>query len=111
MCVVFFMFVYIVVMFVIVIVFVLCSLVKVVVNGDVFVLVVVKDMDIVVVIVIGVQQWIKDVLVSIIVIFCEEIECKLVFSIGQLLSMVFGVIGGYVLFGVQFKICLCGLFE
>ncbi|AWH47507.1 TonB-dependent receptor [Stenotrophomonas sp. ZAC14A_NAIMI4_1] len=68
-------------------------------------------MDTVVVTATGAQQWIKDAPASISVISREEIERKPVTSIGQLLSTVPGVTGGYALSGAQSKIRLRGLPE
>ncbi|PWB28999.1 TonB-dependent receptor [Stenotrophomonas sp. SPM] len=68
-------------------------------------------MDTVVVTATGAQQWIKDAPASISVITREEIERKPVTSIGQLLSTVPGVTGGYALSGTQSKIRLRGLPE
>jgi len=68
-------------------------------------------MDTVVVTATGAQQWIKDAPASISVITREEIERKPVTSIGQLLSTVPGVTGGYALSGAQSKIRLRGLPE
>lgn len=70
-----------------------------------------KQMDTVVVTATGAQQWIKDAPASISVISREEIERKPVTSIGQLLSTVPGVTGGYALSGAQSKIRLRGLPE
>ncbi len=70
-----------------------------------------KQMDTVVVTATGAQQWIKDAPASISVISREEIERKPVTSIGQLLSTVPGVTGGYALSGTQSKIRLRGLPE
>ncbi|AWH54929.1 TonB-dependent receptor [Stenotrophomonas sp. ESTM1D_MKCIP4_1] len=70
-----------------------------------------KQMDTVVVTATGAQQWIKDAPASISVITREEIERKPVSSIGQLLSTVPGVTGGYALSGAQSKIRLRGLPE
>ncbi len=70
-----------------------------------------KQMDTVVVTATGAQQWIKDAPASISVITREEIERKPVTSIGQLLSTVPGVTGGYALSGTQSKIRLRGLPE
>ncbi len=70
-----------------------------------------KQMDTVVVTATGAQQWIKDAPASISVITREEIERKPVTSIGQLLSTVPGVTGGYALSGAQSKIRLRGLPE
>lgn len=70
-----------------------------------------KDMDTVVVTATGAQQWIKDAPASISVITREDIERKPVSSIGQLLSTVPGVTGGYALSGAQSKIRLRGLPE
>ncbi|WP_313206494.1 TonB-dependent receptor [Stenotrophomonas sp.] len=70
-----------------------------------------KQMDTVVVTATGAQQWIKDAPASISVITREEIERKPVTSIGQLLSTVPGVTGGYALSGSQSKIRLRGLPE
>ncbi|MCD9005318.1 TonB-dependent receptor [Luteimonas sp. XNQY3] len=71
----------------------------------------VSDFDTVVVTATGVQQWIKDAPASISVITREEIERKPVSSIGQLLSTIPGVTGGYALSGAQAKIRLRGLPE
>lgn len=90
---------------VIVCLLVLFGLVVVEVVVDVFI----KDLDIVVVMVLGSQQWIKDVLVSISVIGCEDIECQLVLDLVVLFSCVLGVIGGFSVVGEQFKIKLCGM--
>jgi len=70
-----------------------------------------KQMDTVVVTATGNQQWIKDAPASISVITREDIERKPVSSIGQLLSTVPGVTGGYALSGAQSKIKLRGLPE
>lgn len=70
-----------------------------------------RQMDTVVVTATGAQQWIKDAPASISVITREEIERKPVSSIGQLLSTVPGVTGGYALSGAQSKIRLRGLPE
>ena len=70
-----------------------------------------KNMDTVVVTATGAQQWIKDAPASISVITRQEIERKPVTSIGQLLSTVPGVTGGYALSGAQSKIRLRGLPE
>ena len=70
-----------------------------------------KQMDTVVVTATGAQQWIKDAPASISVISREEVERKPVTSIGQLLSTVPGVTGGYALSGAQSKIRLRGLPE
>ncbi|MCL7713572.1 TonB-dependent receptor domain-containing protein [Stenotrophomonas mori] len=70
-----------------------------------------RQMDTVVVTATGAQQWIKDAPASISVISREEIERKPVTSIGQLLSKVPGVTGGYALSGAQSKIRLRGLPE
>ena len=70
-----------------------------------------RQMDTVVVTATGAQQWIKDAPASISVISREEIERKPVSSIGQLLSTVPGVTGGYALSGAQSKIRLRGLPE
>jgi len=70
-----------------------------------------RQMDTVVVTATGAQQWIKDAPASISVISREEIERKPVTSIGQLLSTVPGVTGGYALSGAQSKIRLRGLPE
>ena len=70
-----------------------------------------RDFDTVVVTATGVQQWIKDAPASISVITREEIERKPVSSIGQLLSTLPGVTGGYALSGAQSKIRLRGLPE
>ncbi|KLJ01154.1 TonB-dependent receptor [Luteimonas sp. FCS-9] len=69
------------------------------------------EFDTVVVTATGVQQWIRDAPASISVITREEIERKPVSSIGQLLSTVPGVTGGYALSGAQSKIRLRGLPE
>lgn len=69
------------------------------------------QMDTVVVTATGAQQWIKDAPASISVITREQIERKPVSSIGQLLSTVPGVTGGYALSGAQSKIRLRGLPE
>ncbi|MBH1663752.1 TonB-dependent receptor [Stenotrophomonas maltophilia] len=70
-----------------------------------------KQMDTVVVTATGAQQWIRDAPASISVITREDIERKPVSSIGQLLSTVPGVTGGYALSGAQSKIRLRGLPE
>lgn len=70
-----------------------------------------KTFDTVVVTASGHQQWIKDAPASISVITREEIERKPVSSIGQLLSTIPGVTGGYALSGAQSKIRLRGLPE
>jgi len=70
-----------------------------------------RDFDAVVVTATGVEQWIKDAPASISVITREEIERKPVSSIGQLLSTIPGVTGGYALSGAQAKIRLRGLPE
>lgn len=70
-----------------------------------------KDMNTVVVTATGAQQWIRDAPASISVITREDIERKPVSSIGQLLSTVPGVTGGYALSGAQSKIRLRGLPE
>ncbi len=70
-----------------------------------------RDLDTVVVTATGAQQWIKDAPASISVITRQEIERKPVTSIGQLLSTVPGVTGGYALSGAQSKIRLRGLPE
>ncbi|WP_024890942.1 TonB-dependent receptor domain-containing protein [Luteimonas huabeiensis] len=70
-----------------------------------------RELETVVVTATGVQQWIKDAPASISVITREEIERKPVSSIGQLLSTVPGVTGGYALSGAQSKIRLRGLPE
>ncbi|AWH26791.1 TonB-dependent receptor [Stenotrophomonas sp. YAU14D1_LEIMI4_1] len=70
-----------------------------------------RQLDTVVVTATGAQQWIKDAPASISVITREEIERKPVSSIGQLLSTVPGVTGGYALSGAQSKIRLRGLPE
>ncbi|WP_367346065.1 TonB-dependent receptor [Stenotrophomonas bentonitica] len=69
------------------------------------------DLDTVVVTATGAQQWIRDAPASISVITRQEIERKPVSSIGQLLSTVPGVTGGYALSGAQSKIRLRGLPE
>jgi outer membrane receptor for ferrienterochelin and colicins len=69
------------------------------------------DFDTVVVTATGVQQWIRDAPASISVITREEIERKPVSSLGQLLSTIPGVTGGYALSGAQSKIRLRGLPE
>ncbi|MEN4903597.1 TonB-dependent receptor [Luteimonas sp. TWI1437] len=69
------------------------------------------DFDTVVVTATGVQQWIRDAPASISVITREEIERKPVGSLGQLLSTIPGVTGGYALSGAQAKIRLRGLPE
>ncbi|HDS1130365.1 TPA: TonB-dependent receptor plug domain-containing protein, partial [Stenotrophomonas maltophilia] len=71
----------------------------------------VKQLDTLVVTATGAQQWIRDAPASISVISREEIERKPVTSIGQLLSTVPGVTGGYALSGAQSKIRLRGLPE
>lgn len=70
-----------------------------------------RDLDTVVVTATGNQQWIKDAPASISVITREQIERKPVSSIGQLLSTLPGVTGGYALSGAQSKIRLRGLPE
>ncbi len=70
-----------------------------------------RTLDTVVVTATGNQQWIKDAPASISVITHEEIERKPVTSIGQLLSTLPGVTGGYGLTGAQSKIKLRGLPE
>ncbi|WP_262071452.1 TonB-dependent receptor [Stenotrophomonas sp. Marseille-Q5258] len=89
----------------------LCSPAQAAVNGDASASAAAKDMDTVVVTATGAQQWIKDAPASITVISREEIERKPVSSIGQLLSTVPGVTGGYALSGAQSKIRLRGLPE
>lgn len=70
-----------------------------------------RNLDTVVVTATGNQQWIKDAPASISVITREDIERKPVTSIGQLLSTLPGVTGGYALTGAQSKIRLRGLPE